>query len=200
MSRQQEHDDEHGQRDPLGLRGLPQIEPDGDGWPGIAAALAADRPQRRAPLGWLATAACLVLVAGALLHQRGEAPTGVDPALNGADTALVDAARGPEAGAAVTSPGDMQDDTDVASAQDLIVLSQLLERRLQGLRARTAGLPAESAMYVAELEDLVARVDSALSDTPTSRALWGQRVNLLRDLETLFQHQFEKEYGRMASL
>ena len=43
-------------------------------------------------------------------------------------------------------------------------------------------MPAESAVYVAELEDLIAQVDSELSLTPDSIDLWGQRVNLMLDL------------------
>ena len=44
-------------------------------------------------------------------------------------------------------------------------------------------MPAESVIYVTELEDLVARVDHELSITPESVELWSQRVNLLLDLE-----------------
>ncbi len=55
-------------------------------------------------------------------------------------------------------------------------------------------------MYVAELEDLVAQVDTELSFSPRSVNLWGQRVNLLLDLAQIYQHQWERDYSRMASL
>ena len=61
-------------------------------------------------------------------------------------------------------------------------------------------MPAASAVYVAELEDLVAQVDNELSFTPGSVNLWGQRVNLLLDLAQIYQSQWERYYGRMASL
>ena len=38
------------------------------------------------------------------------------------------------------------------------------------------------------------------SFAPDSINLWGQRVNLLLDLAQLYQHQWERQYGRMASL
>ena len=61
-------------------------------------------------------------------------------------------------------------------------------------------MPASSAVYVAELQDLVAQVDSELSYSPDSMNLWGQRVNLLLDLAQIYQQQWEREYGQMASL
>jgi hypothetical protein len=68
------------------------------------------------------------------------------------------------------------------------------------LRQETGSMPAESAIYVAELEDLIAQVDSELSVTPDSIDLWGQRVNLMLDLAQIYQQQWETYYGRMASL
>ena len=61
-------------------------------------------------------------------------------------------------------------------------------------------MPAESAIYVAELEDLIAQVDCELSFTPDSIDLWGQRVNLMLDLAQIYQQQWEIDYGRMAAL
>jgi hypothetical protein len=61
-------------------------------------------------------------------------------------------------------------------------------------------MPAESANYIAELEDLIAQVDTGLSMTPDSIDLWGQRVNLLLDLAQVYQQQWRIDYSRIASL
>ena len=91
-------------------------------------------------------------------------------------------------------------DADAETLGSLIAMSQTLEGRLRQLRDNTGAMPANSAVYIAELEDLVAQVDGQLNFAPDSVDLWGQRVNLLMDLELIYQHQFEREYGRMASL
>jgi hypothetical protein len=98
------------------------------------------------------------------------------------------------------TPGTEPGDGGAEPLQQLIGMSQVLEQRLRLLRNQTSTMPSESAVYVTELEDLVARVDGQLSMQPESLDLWTQRVNLMLDLEYLFQHQFEREYGRMASL
>lgn len=195
------HDDEthahdHRRNDPLALRSLPQLTPEADGWPAIRAALQAEpasgaRRGRagRAPAAWLAIAACLVLVVGVLMNHQAQPPA--------ADATPAEHLAGPAPADPVPAANGTAESTAV---EDLVVLSQLLERRLRGLRARTGTMPAGSAAYVAELEDLITRVDSELSDTPDAPELWSQRVNLLLDLEVLFQHQFDEEYGRMASL
>ena len=82
----------------------------------------------------------------------------------------------------------------------LIGLSQNMEKQVKQLRQETASMPAESAIYIAELEDLIAQVDNELSLTPESVDLWGQRVNLLLDLAQIYQQQWQIDYGRMASL
>ena len=104
--------------------------------------------------------------------------------------------RAKDATPAESLASEEQDDT----LTDLIAMSQMLEIRLKGLRDGTGALPGQSALYVAELEDMVAMVDGELSFDPESLDLWGQRVNLLLDLEYIYQHQWEREYGRMASL
>jgi hypothetical protein len=75
-----------------------------------------------------------------------------------------------------------------------------MEEQVKELRQETGSMPAESAIYVAELEDLIAQVDSELSLTPDSIDLWGQRVNLMLDLAQIYQQQWQIDYGRMASL
>ena len=188
--------DRHDNPDPLGLRDLPLVDPPADGWAGVRQALEADRRSarnRRFGAG-LAAAACLVLVAGVTLFERGD-PT-VPDELATTDTGATSAQNVLETGEETLASAEPAYD----SVGELIAMSQGLERRLRTLRDNTVAMPAESAVYLAELEDLIARVDSQLSDEPASVTLWSQRVNLLLDLETLFQHQFEREYGRMASL
>lgn len=194
-----DHNTKSGQsaQDPFGLAELPWLEPERDAWPAIRQALEADAaspPGWQSAGRWLALAASLVLVAGIALHQAGRWPLAVtpeaSPAGNGETLARGDATQTP-AEASVSNEDPVQ---------DLIAMSQILEARLRELRRETSGMPAQSAVYVAELEDMIAQVDGALSNRPDSVDLWGQRVNLLLDLEMIFQHQWEREYGRMASL
>jgi hypothetical protein len=111
-----------------------------------------------------------------------------------------------QAPAGVPSPEFATPGTNLASVpmQDniiaLIGLSQNMEEQVKKLRQETGSMPAESAIYVAELEDLIAQVDNELSLTPDSVDLWGQRVNLMLDLAQIYQQQWEIDYGRMASL
>jgi hypothetical protein len=170
--------------DPLGLRGLPPLEPPEDGWAAIQAALTEDRRQssrRRRGMALLAMAACVVLAV--VLVPIALSPT---PPANTGPAATID----------TVSASDEQEQT----LRQLITMSQNLEQQLRGLREGSGSIPASSAVYVAELEDLVAQVDNRISVSPDSINLWGQRVNLLLDLAQIYQHQWEREYGRMASL
>lgn len=188
------------ERDPLGLADLPLLDPPNDGWAEVRAALEQDRSQQRGQqrsnrfAAGLAAAACLVLVAG-LVVFKGEWLLPPNP---GSELASSDAPLTPAVGTTAGEPDMSAQETN--SVMELIAFSQGLERRLRTLRDNTASMSADSAVYLAELEDLIARVDSQLSDTPDSVDLWSQRVNLMLDIESLFQHQFEREYGKMASL
>ena len=171
--------------DPLRLRDLPPLHPPADGWDAISAALSADalhkrRGRRRLTL--LATAACLlVVVAGVVLRGETPRPSAAGPAL------------------ATNEPATASIDQE-QTLSELITMSQSLEQQLRRLRDGAGPIPGTSAVYVAELEDLVAQVDNQISVSPDSINLWGQRVNLLLDLAQLYQQQWEREYGRMASL
>ncbi|MGD9020587.1 MAG: hypothetical protein PVF46_02230 [Lysobacterales bacterium] len=172
--------------DPLGLRELGDIEPDYDGWNEIESALTAHRARRRTwrrAAGALAVAASLVLVVSITLLRPG----GVMPP----QAAMPDAATLAANEASVT----VQDDIDA-----LITLSQTMEEQLKKMRRQTSSMPAEAAIYVAEIEDLIAQVDGELNLEPGSVDLWGQRVNLMLDLAQIHQQQWERDYGRMASL
>lgn len=170
--------------DPLGLGELESIEPGYDGWDEIETALRAhqqgSRNLRRAG-SWLAIAASLVLVVSVtLLRQQEPAVTPLN------DSATL---------AANSTSITVQDNVEA-----LIGLSQTMEEQVLKLRQDSGSMPADTAMYVAEIEDLIAQVDGELSRNPDSVDLWGQRVNLMLDLAQIYQQQWEIDYGRMASL
>ena len=174
----------HGEPDPLGLRKLDEIEPGYDGWTEIESALKSQRKWNlQKSAGWLAAAASLVLVISVILFNT-ENNTKVTPDSPGFATSE-------------TNPASIEMNDNINA---LIGMSQVMEEQVMGLRQETISMPAESAIYVAELEDLIAQVDNELSLTPGSIDLWGQRVNLLLDLAVIYQKQWEIDYGRMASL
>jgi hypothetical protein len=117
-----------------------------------------------------------------LRHQQDQVPAGI----SSSETATL---------AANSASVPVQDNIN-----ELIGLSQTMEEQVKKLRQETGSMPAESAIYVAEIEDLIAQVDNELSLTPGSIDLWGQRVNLMLDLAQIYQQQWEIDYGRMASL
>ncbi len=172
--------------DPLGLSDLDSIDPGYDGWARIESALKThnENKQRWRRHGtWLAAAAGIVLVIGVVLHTTE----------NGTDTNLPSS--GPATSVVNSASVPVQDNVSA-----LIGLSQSMEEQVAKLRRETSSMPAESAIYVAELEDLIAQVDYELSRTPDSIDLWGQRINLLLDLAQIYQQQWEIDYGRMVSL
>ena len=172
--------------DPLGLRELGNVEPDYDGWGEIESALTAHQTRRRnwqRATGALAMAASLVLVVTITLQGTGDV---TQPQTSTPGTATL---------AANDASVPVEDNVG-----ELIGLSQTMEEQVRTMRHNTGSMPAESAIYVAEIEDLIAQVDAELSHTPGSVDLWGQRVNLLLDLAQIYQQQWEIDYGRMASL
>lgn len=180
--------------DPLGLSELEAIDPGYDGWAQIESALQTNtktqtnskRSWQRVG-SWLAVAASLVLVITFTMRNPET------PATNTPDFTSV----GESSSAAYDNAAY---DSQANNIGALIGLSQNMENQVKQLRQKTASMPAESAIYVAELEDLIARVDNELSFTPDSIDLWGQRVNLLLDLAQIYQQQWQIDYGRMAAL
>lgn len=174
--------------DPLGLGDLEPIEPDYDGWAQIESALQShqnSKRNRRMAGGWLAVAASLVLIVSVTLRNT-ENPATLTP----------DYASSNVGASSLTA----RDPSTTENVTALIGLSQNMEKQVKQLRQETTSMPAESAIYIAELEDLIAQVDDELSLTPESVDLWGQRVNLLLDLAQIYQQQWQIDYGRMASL
>jgi len=182
---------QHSNGDPLGLRALRQVEPGYDGWSQVAAGLQRSRHKRErwhAAGGWLAAAASLVLVFGIALRGGDRAgPAATDPALAATKQA---------------EPASIsKKDTPAASdLEALITLSQNLESQVKALRDENGAVPAQTAVYTAELEDMVAQVDNELSLAPDSVDLWGQRVNLLLDLAQIYRQQWQIDYDRLAAL
>lgn len=180
------------QQDPLNLRSLPEIVPPDDLWPAIETGLRRRR-ERRAVLyrsaGGLALAATVVLAVGLVLREPpgGPAVPSLQP-----DSPTAAAQSGNAIGEGETAAPDQLD--------ALIAMSQRLEGRLRHIRAEVGGLPAQAVVYQVELEDLVVQVDEELSRAPDSVALWSQRVDLLVDLERLYERGLRREYHRMASL
>lgn len=175
--------------DPLGLRDLPPLDPAEDGWPAVARALSAPRGAgafrgKRAAIGW-AMAATVLLAVGLLSRLPGPVEEPMNPP---SATGLATLGE-PDASLAGEDTLD-----------GLVAMSQTLERQVRELRESSGPMPAASAVYLAELQDMVAQVDKELSFSPDSVNLWGQRVNLLLDLAQVYQHQWEREYGRIASL
>ncbi len=183
------------QQDPLNLSGLPMIEPPSDGWPAIETALketAQASSKRRKTFAYLAVAATVTLAVGLYFQQDMsllvESPTpGATEIVNSNPPAMEN-----------TTPTS-ENASGVTLAQ-LTIMSQELEKDLRLMRSGVGALPLDSAMYQIELEDLVAQVDDALSTTPDSKELWGQRVNLQMDLASLYRGQLRREYGQLASL
>ena len=171
--------------DPLNLRSLPLVAPPRDGWDQVQAALEQHSRRRRVlryGAGAFALAASVTLAVGLYLKT---APTGSGPM--------------PAVETASTIP-EQQTDSPVLTVETLIALSQQLESRLRTARTEVGSLPTDSLIYRVELEDMIALVDEELSQAPDSRALWSQRVNLLLDLDQLYQNQLRRDYQRMASL
>ena len=172
--------------DPLGLRDLEAVKPGYDGWAQIESALQTHQDSKRnwqRAGSWLAIAASLVLVLSITL-RNSENHTSDDLSPSEFATPVTNIASVP-----------VQDNINA-----LIGLSQNMEDQVKKLRQESSSMPAESAIYVAELEDLIAQVDRELSLTPDSINLWGQRVNLMLDLAQIYQQQWQIDYGRMASL
>ena len=177
------------QEDPFNLRSLPLVEPPRDGWAAIEATLRQDkrrRTSRRYAGAALAAAATVTLVLGLTLRQPLPSPAEQTPAQAQLSTAPVTASADP-AGASDT-------------LDSMITLSQRLEGRLRSFRAGLGNLPGNTLVYQVELEDLIVQVDEELSMEPDSLALWSQRVDLLIDLERLYENSLRRDYQQMASL
>jgi len=168
-------------RDPFGLKRLPEPEPPGDAWPHIAAALERNQKNRRTKYR-LAAAAVVILALG-VFWQLPKAPIAM-----GTQTPAV----------AEISPTPATAGEN--SLESLISLSQKLELSLRARRAELGVVPAQALIYQVELEDLVSEIDEAINQEPQSRELWSQRVNLLLDLNQLYERQLRRDYRQIASL
>jgi len=170
-------------RDPFGLAALPHPVPADDGWPHIRAALQRRQQTRRATV-WLASAAVIMLAAGIywqlpVAHMTGELTSPV---------------------AVTATPSDTVSGPAADNLESLVRLSQKLERSLRNMRAEVGVMQAQPLIYQVQLEDMVSQIDEAINQQPDSLELWSQRVNLLLDLNQLYEQQMRREYPRIASL
>lgn len=173
-------------QDPFGLADLPPPAAPENTWPLIERALKRRQRTQRA-LVCLASAATVALAIGLYIQvpagRPGERP--VTAANTSTATQDIPARK-------ANSPDD--------NLRALVRLSQQLEKNLRLVRAEVGAMPAQSVMYQVELEDLVAQLDETISQRPDSRELWSQRVNLLLDLNQLYQVQLRRDYRNVASL
>lgn len=166
------------QRDPFNLSNLQDIEPIRDGWPEIRAQLEqrqASRKRWSVIASGMAAAALVVLALG--ISMRSPEMISTNPE---------------------TQPQVVSAETEKLNT--LIGLSQQLEKQLASVQGQVGSVQAESALYMTELEDLIAQIDDEININPQSPELWGQRVNLLLDLVKVYQHQINEDYGLIASL
>ena len=188
-------------RDPLGLGSLAQPEPPVDGWPVIEAALKR-RQSARNLLPW-AAAALLALAVG-LYFQLPALHIPDELAQGSGQEAAAPGQAALRPGETVPRPGETAQRPDAGidgnTLAELVVLSQELESSLRRARTRVVVMPAQSLVYQVELEDLVAQVDEAINHSPESFALWSQRVNLLLDLNQIYQRELRRDYSTVASL
>lgn len=182
--------------DPLALKTLPEPRPEPGrleaDWAVVSRALEiAGKRRRQARLGALAAAASVVLVI-ALAALPGPEPAA--PASEGTVETQRAAAGSDGSGAgpslAAAEPG----------TAELIAMSQDMERELRFLRAQTGPMPSQALLYQVELQDLIGQVDDALSLSPDSRELWGQRLGLQLDLMKLYRSELRRDYLHVASL
>lgn len=178
--------------DPLGLGDLPLLDPPRDGWAEIEAALR-ERPARgralRAGGGLLAVAATAVLAFGLWFAAPPSDRSVPHPGTG--------AARGETTPApAEAVPAPLQE----PPVEALMAMSRQLEERIRTYRGRAGDLPSDVLVYQVELQDLIVQVDEALSRAPESPQLWARRVNLLLDVDRLYENSLRRDYYRVASL
>lgn len=199
------------ERDPFELGKLPQLEMPSDGWPAIEAAMKITNRRRRSVAGGLAVAALVLVAVGVVTQLPG--PAQPSPAKVTQSPQLAAQRTGIEQGgsdvASLTSPFESTPGSNNSkngssngstNLQNLVALSQKLERNLRVMRQQVGSMPASAVVYQVELEDLVAQVDEALSMQPDRADLWSQRVNLLLDLGQIYGMELRREYGTLASL
>ena len=183
-------------KDPLGLADLPAPQPEAGSaerdWAAVSAALDADdRNRRQWWLGALAAAATVVFVLAIATiprHQPENVMPGEQVAAGTGEPAPLQQA--PESSPAVSQP----------TTTDLIAMSQQMERQLLQIRGQVGSMPSEFVVYQVELQDLIGQVDDALSMSPGSQALWGQRLSLQMDLMKLYRNQLRRDYSHLASM
>jgi hypothetical protein len=183
-------------RDPLGLSELAAPQPDAESmdkdWQAVSEALDAhSRRRRQLWTGSLASAASLVLVIALLAIQRE------DPATEPAQQELAVQTGTQEINTPAQEPSQ---GAAPLTTEELIGMSQTMERQLKLIRSQVGTMPSSMVVYQVELQDLIGQVDDALSLSPDSQELWGQRLELQMDLMKLYRNQLRRDYHRIASV
>ena len=181
------------EQDPLGLGDLAAPQPDPGSrerdWAAVSAALdTTDKARRNWWIGGLAAAASVAFVILVANMQQLD-PVGASPVEQMATTQEQPPAEQQQA-ETLTQP----------TTDDLIAMSQQMEQQLHDIRGQVGSMSSEFVIYQVELQDLIGQVDEALSMSPDSEALWGQRIGLQMDLMKLYRNQLRRDYRRMASV
>jgi hypothetical protein len=181
--------------DPLGLGKLPEAKPEAGSidqdWAVVSTAL--DRRNRNRRFAWLGAAAAAASIALVIAIAGLPGPVSHELPEPGQATAQAEAERPADI-------PDMQTAEQSTGAENLMAMSQDAERQLRRLRGQVSAMPSELVVYQVELQDLIAQVDDAISLSPESAALWGERLSLQLDLMKLYSSQLRREYARVASL
>ena len=174
-----------------GLRALPSIEPPGDGWPGLRAALqqrASPIPARsvtttrrrvRAARAWPFAAAAALLLFVAWPHRPGDGDGGPEPAVPAS------------AGVALGEPGNGDGrrpgaDDGAADLRRLIAQSQWLERLIEAEAIVPAAQDADQMIIGQALRSRIELIDAAMAVTVEPEpGLWAARVGALTQLAEL---------------
>lgn len=172
------------------LRALPPAAPQHDGWPALAAALAARRATRNH--AWpLALAACAVLATLVALDWRERMHT------SPAATATV----APPTASSIANGTAAVPTSNVATLAQLQQRSRALEHWLRETGNDAAPLPGQDLAAAAEIENLIGLIDVELAAPRQThaQALWHRRVGLLEDLAALRYSNYRLAAGGLAA-
>lgn len=184
-----------------GLKSLPELEVPDHLWSSIAAGQpAAGFPVWGRRLAWAGGMAAAVAALALTLNVafRGDGP-GAGGATPESVARMAD--KPVAGGSADAAPGTTDVAEEAPPLEDLVLRSQVLERRLRAVPEGPELVSAGTAGTISELQDRIALVDYQLSLgpevdlTPTqSRQLWQERVDLMNSLLQVRYAQAQRVY------